>query len=220
MRRSERSKVLSGLLAVVLLVITAAWSPAALAQEAATPVSMAESDCGAAAMSLPGEVLPDGVVRELLVTTGVDSTAFASEDVPALSAVASVVCIAANTEVVVGVDGGPDTADIPQDYTVTLVVLEGELELKLVEACAAPDASGACATTGQADFRPTTDYSTPVAIAADWTLIPSGSIVVLSDVTISMRTTESAVRLLSTGVASDTIGGGACPTSCAHWKYP
>lgn len=218
MRRSEqcRSRVLSGPLAVVLLMITAAWSPAhpALAVEGGTPV--AENGCRSAAVRLPSEELPTGVVREAWFTTGIDSAA-----TPAPSAVASIVCIAANTEVVVGTDGGGPTKEIPQDYTVTLVVLEGELELKVVKSCAPPDPTAPCTTnTGQATFRTEADFATQVAIGANWTPIPTGSTVVLADVTISMRTTADTVRLLSTGVVPDILGGGACPSSCGQWRYP
>jgi hypothetical protein len=100
---------------------------------------------------------------------------------------------------------------------VTLVVLSGELELKLTKGCAGTTCT---VTNGVATFRTATDYATPVAVGADWTPIPAGSTVVLADVTISMRTTDSAVRMLSTGIAVDIIGGGACPSSCANWRNP
>jgi hypothetical protein len=219
MRRSQRFLVHIGLLIVMLLVITAAWSPATLAhEEDGTPVAETGTTCGTATMSLPEEELPEGVVRELLVTSGIDTSASASQN--KLAGVASVVCITADTEVIVGSDGGQDTAEFAQDYTVTLVVLEGELELKVVAACAEPANGGTCATTGQADFRTADDYANPVAIGTDWTTISAGSIVVLADVTISMRTTDSAVRMLSTGIAIDLPGGGACPSSCANWRNP
>lgn len=219
MRHAQRFMVKPGFLAIVLLVMMAAWSPVAMGQEAGTPVPMTETDCGAAGMSLPGEIQPEGVGRELLVTAGIDSTSFAIGDETDLTAiaVASIVCIAANTDVIIGMSGSPDTAEIPQDFTVTLVVLEGELELKLVKGCAGTDCT---VTDGVATFRTPEDYPTSVAIGADWTPIPAGSIVVLTDVTISMRTGDVAVRLLSTGVVPDIIGGGACPTSCANWRNP
>lgn len=218
MRRSQRFLMHLGLLAVMLLMITAAGSPVTLAQESGTPVAETGIACGTATMSLPEEELPEGVIREMLVTSGIDTSASTSPN--KLAGVASVVCIAANTEVIVGSDGGEDTTDFAQDYTVTLVVLEGELELRVVAACAEPAAGGACATTGQADFRTADDYANPVAIGTDWTTISAGSIVVLADVTISMRTTDSAVRLLSTGIAIDFPGGGACPSSCGNWRNP
>jgi hypothetical protein len=232
MRQSLRVLiVVGGLLAI--LVSLATGSPAVVAQstpvaeEAGPPAAAVVCDA-TSAETLSTEVVPPGVVREMLLTTSIDSTGFTGEDpqtgedVPALSAVTSIVCIAPNTEVEVEVEGAPNTTNIGQYYSTTLVILEGELELMLVEGCANPGAGGSCSVTeGSATFRTGDDRTAAEPISdADFTPIPAGSIVVLADVTIATRTGDAGARLLTSGVTADPTGGGACPSGCGRWKYP
>jgi hypothetical protein len=233
MRQILRVLIVGGVL-VALLVALATGSPAALAQstpvadeaEAKPPVSAECDDTSEA--TLQTEVVPPGVVREMLMTTPIDSTGFAGEDpdtgeeIPALLGVTSIVCVAPNTEVEIEVEGAPNTTRISQHYTATLLVLEGTIELMVVEGCALPLDGGSCEVTdGTATFHTADDRTTEQSISdADFTSIPAGSIVVLADVTIATRTGETGARLLTTGVAADPTGGGACPSGCGRWKYP
>lgn len=233
MGQSRRFLVARGVLLAVLLLLVAG-SPVALAQGtpvAGTPVSTpaAAVECDdASGGALETEVVPPGVVRELLLTTAIDSTGFAGEDletgdeVPALSAVTSIVCIAPNSAIEVQVEGAPSTANVSQYYTTTLIVLEGELELMLAEGCANPGAGATCTVTeGVATFRAADDRTNAEPISdTEFTPVPAGGIVVLSDVTVMIETGDAGARLLTTGVAADPTGGGACPSGCGRWRFP
>lgn len=128
MRRVSRSLVsLSLVLLLGILMLTGA--PGALAQ--ATPVSSAaEAEAPTeAAPCVPtdapsvDEVLPDGLVREMVFVTEVDSSDFFDIGpplVPSLLAMTSVICIEPNTTIITQVPMEEDTENIGQFYTTSI----------------------------------------------------------------------------------------------------
>lgn len=232
MRRVSRSLVsLSLVLLLGILMLTGA--PGALAQ--ATPVSSAAeaevpseaAPCVPTDAASVDEVLPDGLVREMVFVTEVDSSDFFDMGpplVPALLAMTSVICIEPNTTIITQVPMEEDTENIGQFYTTSIIVLSGELEIKLVEQCANVNASGEppCeVTNGIATYRTADDRETSHdLVLGEWTAIPPGGIVTLADVTVSYRTGDSLTRLLTSGVWAETPPGGACSTGCGRWRNP
>jgi hypothetical protein len=214
---------------------TLAGSPSVLAQATpvVTPVVSAAEAQGQEAPCVPAdevstsEELPAGVIREMLFVTEVDSSGFEDPGppvVPALVGVASVVCIEPETTVSVAVDLGMPTENVSQFYTTSIVALSGDLEIKLVEQCANIDTTGMTPCTvrnGSASFRTGGDRHTSHDLAiGEWTPIPPGSIVVLTDVTVSFRTGDSITRLLTSGVWSEVPPGGTCSSGCGRWRTP
>lgn len=203
MRRPDRSW--HGLCLVLAILVSLATVPGTLAQEASTPVAPCGADTGPADPPMPA-----GLVREMRFATPIPDAAEATE------AVTTLVCIAENTVVTYELDTGPPTTEIGQEHTVLLVIIEGELQIRLDEGCAHDPGGDTCTVTnGTATFRTAADPLTPVDITANWTPIPPGSIVTLADVTFSVQTTTTPVRLLASGVVVDPGAGGACP--CARW---
>lgn len=232
-RASQRLVSLSLLIFVALFTLagvpiaTAEGTPVSATPEAVAPETVApdEGPCVATDGSALEEEWPAGLVREMLDVTGVDSSAFADPpDVPALTAVTSQVCIDPNTMIIVGVDLGPPTENVAQFYTTSIVVLSGDLEVRLVEQCANPSTTGDPACTvrqGSATYRNGGDRHTEHELqVGEWTSIPPGSILILTDVTVSFRTGDSVTRFLSSGVWTEMPPGGACPTGCGRWRTP
>jgi hypothetical protein len=224
MRLSAHHGVIRGVLLALLVLLAVA--PIALAQGDEPAVE----DCAASGPSLATEEIPEGMTREMLFVTPVASSGFADTDtatgepVPDLLGASSVVCLDANTEIEIGVQGGQDTTTISQYFMVLLVVLEGTPEFMLVEACALPlDGNPCTETEGMAFYRLADDRTDAVDLPSVYTPLPPGSILILADVTFSVRTGDTPVRLLTAGVTDDPanpIAGGACPTSCGRTKPP
>ncbi|MDQ3692145.1 MAG: hypothetical protein M3464_00755 [Chloroflexota bacterium] len=203
MRRPDRSW--HSLCLVLAILVSLATVPGTLAQDSSTPVAPCGDDIGPADPPMPA-----GLVREMRFATPIPDAPEVTE------AVTTLVCIAQSTVVTYELDTGPPTSEIGQEHTVLLVIVEGELQLMLVEGCAHDPGGDTCTVTnGTATFRTAADPLTPVDITATWTPIPPGSIVTLSDVTFSVQTTTTPVRLLASGVAVDPGAGGACP--CLKW---
>lgn len=229
------SRSLVSLSLIILLgLLTLSGAPGALAQ--ATPVSSAAeaaappedaAACAPTDAASVDEALPEGLVREMVFVTEVDSSDFFDIGpplIPELQAMTSVICIEPNTLILSQVAMGDDTELIGQFYTTSLIVLSGELEIKLVEPCANTSSTGIppCnVQDGIATYRTADDRETSHDLVLDeWTPIPAGGIVTLADVTVSYRTGDSGARVLTSGVWAKTPPGGACSTGCGRWRTP
>lgn len=220
-------------LIILMGLLTLIGTPVVLAQ--GTPVSSAaeaaaqeyEAPCTPASAGDLNEVLPAGLIREMVHLTDVDSSGFANPGppvIPALIGVTSQLCIEPNTLVTVEVAGAMPTENISQFYTTSIIALSGDFEIKLVEQCANTSTTGTPPCTvqnGSATYRTGGDRHTSHELAlGEWTPIPPGSIVILTDVTVSFRTGDSVTRLLTSGVWSEDPPGGACSSGCGRWRTP
>lgn len=216
MSRCRRTLAAVALLATLLTGLLAA--PGGLAQEAtpeaspaATPMAAPPAPCGPEIDPDPDNPLPAGLVREVRIAAPITVAGSAEQ----VEAVATLVCLAPGTTIAQDVPGFPEpTADIGQDFTTQLVMVEGTLQIKVVKRCAFDPTSGACeVTNGVANYRAVDDYTTPVELTAGWSTIPVGAIVTLSDVTVSIRSTDTTARFVASGITV-SAGGGGCSGSC------
>jgi hypothetical protein len=154
-----------------------------------------------------GEEFPPGLARES------SRESLATVEASLQVAIASVICIAPDTDIVV-----QGSQDIVMPGLSAATIIEGQLNVTLVKACAQPVG---CTTGGSARVGRVASnnvvFWTELTVGGPTVILKLGDVIILENVTVRLRSGPDGAVVGSVGSFTFQPGSG-CPASC--WQFP